>query len=103
MIKPDRIVSTTCPYCGVGCGIDITYEADGAIRVRGDKEHPANFGRLCSKGLALGETLDLDDRLLRFAVDNPPDPRLDMSVIPLAPSDRLTFDIRLPGAAAGPA
>ena len=37
---------------------------DGAIAVRGDPEHPANFGRLCSKGSALGETVGLDDRLL---------------------------------------
>ena len=37
--------------------------------VRGDKDHPANFGRLCSKGSALGETVDLDDRLLYPEVD----------------------------------
>src|SRR5262245_12451310 len=41
---------STCPYCGVGCGVII--ESDGAqiTGVRGDPEHPANFGRLCSKG-----------------------------------------------------
>ena len=51
---------TTCPYCGVGCGLSIA--ADGAIA--GDPEHPANRGRLCSKGAALAETLALDGRLL---------------------------------------
>lgn len=51
---------TTCPYCGVGCGLLVS--PDGTIR--GDPDHPANFGRLCSKGAALGETLDLDGRLL---------------------------------------
>ena len=56
-------VRTTCPYCGVGCGVLVYREAD-AFNVRGDPEHPANFGRLCSKGAALGETLSLDDRLL---------------------------------------
>ncbi len=58
-------VRTTCPYCGVGCGIVATREADGSATVNGDKEHPANFGRLCSKGSALGETVGLEGRLLR--------------------------------------
>ncbi len=54
---------TTCPYCGVGCGVIVTRE-DDAVSLRGDPEHPANLGRLCSKGSALAETLSLDDRLL---------------------------------------
>jgi len=53
-------VCTTCPYCGVGCGL--LASADGTIK--GDPDHPSNFGRLCSKGAALGETLDLEGRLL---------------------------------------
>jgi assimilatory nitrate reductase catalytic subunit len=56
-------VRTTCPYCGVGCGIVVTPSAQGPV-IAGDLEHPANFGRLCSKGSALGETLGLDGRLL---------------------------------------
>lgn len=57
-------VKTTCPYCGVGCGV--IAQADGAefAKISGDETHPANFGRLCSKGSALGETLALNDRLL---------------------------------------
>lgn len=55
---------TTCPYCGVGCGVLATKKPDGAIDINGDLDHPANFGRLCSKGAALGETIDLDGRLL---------------------------------------
>ncbi len=55
---------TTCPYCGVGCGILAKRDENGDVRVRGDPEHPANFGKLCSKGSALAETLSLDDRLL---------------------------------------
>lgn len=55
---------TACPYCGVGCGILATTQADGTVAIAGDPDHPANFGRLCSKGSALGETLSLDDRLL---------------------------------------
>ena len=57
-------IHTTCPYCGVGCGIIATIKNNGLIDIKGDPEHPANFGRLCSKGSALAETLDLDDRLL---------------------------------------
>ncbi|PVB59966.1 nitrate reductase [Labrenzia sp. 011] len=55
---------TTCPYCGVGCGVLATRHGDGTVTVAGDPDHPANFGRLCSKGSALGETLSLEDRLL---------------------------------------
>jgi len=55
---------TTCPYCGVGCGLLVKPADDGTAAIKGDPDHPANFGRLCSKGSALGETLSLDDRLL---------------------------------------
>ncbi|RPI58507.1 MAG: nitrate reductase, partial [Lysobacterales bacterium] len=58
-------VRTTCPYCGVGCGLLAARAADGGgHEIRGDPEHPANFGRVCSKGAALGETLGLEGRLL---------------------------------------
>ena len=57
-------VRTTCPYCGVGCGVVVSREDDATVTVKGDKDHPANYGRLCSKGSALGETIDLDGRLL---------------------------------------
>ncbi|MCZ7270343.1 hypothetical protein NK270_23555, partial [Salmonella enterica] len=60
---------TTCPYCGVGCGLTVARAADGGIDVKGDAAHPANFGRTCSKGSALGETLGLDERLLHPMVD----------------------------------
>ena len=56
-------VRTTCPYCGVGCGVRVRAEGN-AVSVAGDPQHPANFGRLCSKGSALGQTLGLDGRLL---------------------------------------
>src|SRR5438876_9370836 len=57
-------VRTICPYCGVGCGILATPDGRGGAAISGDPEHPANFGRLCSKGSALGETLGLTNRLL---------------------------------------
>jgi assimilatory nitrate reductase catalytic subunit len=59
-----RATRTTCPYCGVGCGVLATPDGSGGAAISGDPEHPANFGRLCSKGSALGETLGLEDRLL---------------------------------------
>jgi assimilatory nitrate reductase catalytic subunit len=57
------MIQTTCPYCGVGCGI-IAEVNQTTVTIKGDKTHPANFGRLCSKGSALADTLDLNDRLL---------------------------------------
>src|ERR1700677_2779316 len=59
-----RATRTTCPYCGVGCGVLATPDGRGGAAVSGDPEHPANFGKLCSKGSALGETLGLEERLL---------------------------------------
>ncbi|WP_156781704.1 molybdopterin-dependent oxidoreductase, partial [Comamonas aquatica] len=44
---------STCPYCGVGCGVIIQSEGAQITGVRGDPDHPANFGRLCSKGNSL--------------------------------------------------
>jgi len=55
--------ATTCPYCGVGCGVMASVNG-ASVAVKGDPDHPANFGRLCSKGSALAQTIDLDDRLL---------------------------------------
>lgn len=57
-------IRTTCPYCGVGCGVLISPDGAGGATVKGDPEHPANLGRLCSKGTALGETLGLEGRIL---------------------------------------
>ncbi|MBR1268527.1 molybdopterin-dependent oxidoreductase [Bradyrhizobium sp. AUGA SZCCT0222] len=59
-----RATQTTCAYCGVGCGVLATPDGRGGAAISGDPEHPANFGRLCSKGSALGETLGLENRLL---------------------------------------
>lgn len=53
---------STCPYCGVGCGILASHEP--ALRINGDPTHPANQGRLCSKGAALAQTVRQDGRLL---------------------------------------
>ncbi len=60
---------TTCPYCGVGCGVTATVDAGTLCAVEGDREHPANFGRLCVKGAALHETLGEHGRLLKPRLD----------------------------------
>jgi len=61
---PVPAIRTTCPYCGVGCGVLAAPDGLGGAAISGDGEHPANFGKLCSKGAALGETLGLETRLL---------------------------------------
>jgi assimilatory nitrate reductase catalytic subunit len=57
-------IRTTCPYCGVGCGVLAKPDSRGGAVIAADPNHPANLGRLCSKGSALGETLSLEGRLL---------------------------------------
>ncbi|MFT4564033.1 MAG: assimilatory nitrate reductase catalytic subunit, partial [Gammaproteobacteria bacterium] len=61
--------STTCPYCGVGCGLLVTRDRCGQVTTKGDPEHPSNFGRICSKGAALGETVATDGRLAAPIID----------------------------------
>lgn len=59
-----KVCQTTCPYCGVGCGVDATVVNGQVTAVAGSKKHPANFGKLCVKGSNLAETTDLTGRLL---------------------------------------
>lgn len=56
-------IKTTCPYCGVGCGVDATIDNDRIIAVSGDRSHPANLGKLCVKGSALPQTMGDKGRL----------------------------------------
>ncbi len=56
-------IRSTCPYCGVGCGVLLAPDGTGGLAVTGDPDHPANRGLLCSKGAALGETVVVPDRL----------------------------------------
>jgi len=72
-VYADRIVAgetvkTTCAYCGVGCGVLATVDRERHFAITGDDAHPANFGRLCVKGSALGETVGTDGRLLYPAI-----------------------------------
>jgi assimilatory nitrate reductase catalytic subunit len=55
---------STCPYCGVGCGVIIEHDGQAILGVRGDPDHPANRGRLCTKGTTLHLTARLENRAL---------------------------------------
>ena len=74
------MIRSTCPYCGVGCGVLLSPAGEGLV-VRGDPDHPANHGRLCSKGTALGETVGQAGRLTQPMIHGAPadwDTALDM-------------------------
>ena len=62
-----KTTQTTCPYCGVGCGVTahVTPTTSGPkVTVEGDIKHPSNYGKLCIKGSNLADTLGLETRLL---------------------------------------
>src|SRR4030088_2536826 len=56
-------VKTLCPYCGVGCGLLASTDGQRLLRVRGDAQHPANFGKLCPKGATAAQTVHVNTRL----------------------------------------
>src|ERR1700693_3034070 len=57
-------VKSTCCYCGVGCGVVIDTDGRKIVGVRGDPDHPANFGRLCTKGSTLHLSTGIETRVL---------------------------------------
>ncbi|MED5609607.1 molybdopterin-dependent oxidoreductase [Pseudomonas sp. JH-2] len=59
-----QVTASTCCYCGVGCGVLIEHDGERILGVRGDPQHPANLGRLCSKGSSLHLTGDRAARAL---------------------------------------
>jgi assimilatory nitrate reductase catalytic subunit len=59
-----QVTASTCCYCGVGCGVLIEHDGERILGVSGDPQHPANFGRLCSKGSTLHLTQDRSARAL---------------------------------------
>src|ERR1700722_18216156 len=54
---------TICPYCGVGCRLDLQGTLGSSLKIRGVEDAPANLGRICAKGALLGETIVTADRL----------------------------------------
>ena len=69
-------VRSVCPYCGVGCGIIMQVEHNRVVKVIGDKAHPTNAGRLCTKGSTCGQAIAESGRMenayLRQARDHDP-------------------------------
>ena len=62
-LNPVNQHRTVCPYCGVGCGVILETGGGKVTGVRGDPDHPSNWGKLCSKGLNLHHTIHKKDRL----------------------------------------
>src|SRR5437588_7659687 len=56
---------TICPYCGVGCRLQLEGDLGGGLQISGVSDAPANLGRICAKGKLLGETIVSTDRLTR--------------------------------------
>ncbi|WP_153014538.1 molybdopterin-dependent oxidoreductase, partial [Pseudomonas syringae group genomosp. 3] len=63
-IQSTQVTASTCCYCGVGCGVLIEHDGQRILGVSGDPQHPANFGKLCSKGSSLHLTGDIEARAL---------------------------------------
>ncbi|RKP55917.1 sulfite reductase subunit alpha [Pararobbsia silviterrae] len=72
------LVKTACPYCGVGCGMVLHVENEQVVKISGDKDHPTNYGRLCTKGqsahVALRKSGRLEAAYARGARDADPVP-----------------------------
>jgi predicted molibdopterin-dependent oxidoreductase YjgC len=65
MLQPERTIATTCPYCGVGCQIDLRIRGDVIYRVDGRFDSPVNRGHLCVKGRFGYDFVHAGDRLRR--------------------------------------
>ncbi len=63
MIYPDRVVATTCPYCGVGCQVNLHLHQDMIYKVTGRFDSPVNRGNLCVKGRFGVDFVHAPDRL----------------------------------------
>lgn len=62
-MEPSSPVKTVCPYCGVGCGMELFVEKGKVVKLQGNKAHPTNFGRLCTKGATSAQALCESGRL----------------------------------------
>ncbi|WP_323118981.1 bifunctional nitrate reductase/sulfite reductase flavoprotein subunit alpha [Burkholderia alba] len=96
-------VKTVCPYCGVGCGMVLHVEDGAVVKVTGDSGHPANFGRLCTKGasahVALRQSGRLDTAFVRTARDRDPVPLpIDQALADTARRLRAVLDAHGPDA-----
>lgn len=101
-----KTVRSVCPYCGVGCGIVMTVGDDGQVaQVRGDPDHPANRGRLCTKGQTCAQALSAPGRLTQAFVrearaQDPVPLALDAAIADTARRLRHTIDTHGPDSVA---
>ncbi|WP_339439105.1 bifunctional nitrate reductase/sulfite reductase flavoprotein subunit alpha [Pseudomonas sp. EA_15y_Pfl1_P104] len=98
-------VHSVCPYCGVGCGIVMQVEHNTVVKVIGDKAHPTNFGRLCTKGTTCGHAIAESGRMesayVRQARDHDPVRiAMDKAISETAARLRHTLDTHGPDALA---
>ncbi|PLZ04110.1 reductase [Burkholderia sp. WAC0059] len=96
-------VHTVCPYCGVGCGMVLHVEGGEVVRIAGDRDHPANFGRLCTKGssahVALRRSGRLEHAFVRRAREADPVPlAMDEAIADTARRLRAVLDAHGPDA-----
>jgi len=102
-LKQSKPVSTVCPYCGVGCGMVLHVEDNKIVKVEGDRNHPANYGKLCTKGAHCAVTVPTHDRLSRAHMrrlrDAPPAPvSLEEAIRATAQRLRAIIDLHGPDA-----
>ncbi len=64
-IKGAQETHTICPYCSVGCGINVHSKDGKVVYTEGDPDHPISEGTLCSKGASLFEIVNNPERLLK--------------------------------------
>src|SRR5881628_2290879 len=83
MAHAAQIIKTACSYCGVGCGIEVLRHHDGRLELRGDADHPANRGLLCSKGRSLLHTVNAREARLHYPT---------MRTTRETPCDRFSWD-----------
>ena len=89
----NKSVRTVCPYCGVGCGMVLETDGKNVIKVTGDKNHPSNFGRLCTKGQTSAQALANSGRMESFSFVAPVAYLLELLVLWTDQSRVLTFGI----------
>ncbi len=101
MAEATTQIKSVCPYCGVGCGIIMQVENNQVTRVIGDKSHPANRGKLCTKGLTCGKAITAPGRMthafLRKSRQQEPI-QADIALAIRETADRLNNIIRQHGA-----
>lgn len=98
-----KTVASVCPYCGVGCGMLIESDGKKVIKVSGDKNHPTNFGRLCTKGqtsaLALANSGRMESAFVRHERSHEPvKTAMDAAITATATKLRAILDAHGPDA-----